>query len=81
MSFMQLRSLIPSEHDTTSVLKYLQQVAVLVQGNWVVNSDLLYPKEYLSPNNGVSSELMCHARDYIVSIIIFRKKKKTDTII
>lgn len=49
------------------VLKYLQQVAVLVQGNWVVNSELIYPKDSLSSQSEVS-ELMCKARDYIVSI-------------
>lgn len=46
----------------------MQQVAVLVQGNWVVNSELIYPKDSLSVQNGIS-ELMCKARDYIVSIL------------
>ncbi|KAK0168773.1 hypothetical protein PV327_002543 [Microctonus hyperodae] len=56
MSFLQLRSIISQEHETSAILKYLQQVAVLVQGNWVVNSDLVYPKD----------ELMYRARDYIL---------------
>jgi len=34
-----------------------------VQGNWIVNSDLVYPKDV---QDGIS-ELMCKARDYIVS--------------
>ncbi|KAF7994188.1 hypothetical protein HCN44_011457 [Aphidius gifuensis] len=67
MSFTQLRNIILPEHDTTSVLKYLQQVAVLVQGNWIVNSELLFPKEYESNHNAVPAELMCNARDYILS--------------
>lgn len=46
----------------------MQQVAVLVQGNWVVNSELIYPKDNLSVQSGIS-ELMCKARDYIVSIL------------
>lgn len=62
ISFTKLREILLPEHDTAAVLKYLQQVAVLVQDNWVVNSELIYPKD--SP----SSELMCKARDYIVSI-------------
>lgn len=67
MSFSQLRNIILPEHDSTSILKYLQQVAVLVQGNWIVNSELLFPKEYISTHNGTPSELMCNARDYILS--------------
>lgn len=63
ISFARLRQLLLPEHDSTTILKYLQQVAVLVQGNWIVNSELIYPKD---AQNAVS-ELMCKARDYIVS--------------
>lgn len=66
MSFLQLRSIIAPEHETTTILKYLQQVAVLVQGNWVVNSELIYPKDCVSSQNGIPAELMCRARDYIL---------------
>jgi len=66
ISFVKLREILSPEHDTAAMLKYLQQVAVLVQGNWVVNSELIYPKDNLSLQSGVS-ELMCKARDYIVS--------------
>lgn len=67
MSFTHLRSIIKNEHSTPSILKYLQQVAVLVQGNWAVNSELLYPKDTVSTESGIPAELMCKARDYIVS--------------
>lgn len=66
MSFVQLRMILASEHDTNAILKYLQQVAVLVQGNWVVNSELIYPKDTMSAHSGIPAELMCRARDYIV---------------
>ncbi|XP_017884887.1 DNA-directed RNA polymerase III subunit RPC5 [Ceratina calcarata] len=66
ISFNQLRSILSPDQDTTVVLKYLQQVAVLVQGNWIVNSELIYPKDTVSSNNGIPSELMCRARDYIL---------------
>lgn len=48
-----------------SVLKVLQQVAVLVQGNWVVKSDILYPKDGKS-ESGVVNELIQRGRDYVV---------------
>ncbi|XP_014215014.1 DNA-directed RNA polymerase III subunit RPC5 [Copidosoma floridanum] len=66
MSFVQLRAILSLEHETASILKYLQQVAVLVQGNWVINSELVYPKDTISAHSGVPAELMCRARDYIL---------------
>ncbi|CAG5100792.1 Similar to Polr3e: DNA-directed RNA polymerase III subunit RPC5 (Mus musculus) [Cotesia congregata] len=66
ISFKQLRSMIDSKHKDTDVLKYLQQVAVLVQGNWVVQNDLVFPKDKTSSQNGINSDLMCRARDYIL---------------
>lgn len=68
MSFRNLRTMLSSEHSTTDVLSYLQKAAVLVQGNWVVKSELIYPKESTSSENGVPGEVMCKARDYIVSV-------------
>lgn len=54
-----------------SVLKALQQVAVLVQGNWVAKSDLLYPKDSKS-ESGVPNELIQRGRDYVVGIKLSR---------
>lgn len=67
ISFIQLRSILSSEQETAAILKYLQQVAILVQGNWIVSSELVYPKDSISSHNGIPAELMCRARDYIVS--------------
>ncbi|XP_066587865.1 DNA-directed RNA polymerase III subunit RPC5 [Prorops nasuta] len=66
MSFGQLRSILASEYDTAAILKYLQQVAVLIQGNWIVNSELIYPKDSISSFSGIPAELMCRSRDYIL---------------
>ncbi|XP_054281146.1 DNA-directed RNA polymerase III subunit RPC5-like [Macrosteles quadrilineatus] len=68
MTFSQLSSLAAGagEPDEVELLRSIQEVAVLVQGNWVINSKCLYGKGTLSPNNGVSAELMCRARDYIL---------------
>ncbi|XP_029043499.1 DNA-directed RNA polymerase III subunit RPC5 [Osmia bicornis bicornis] len=66
LSFAQLRLILSPEQETTAVLKYLQQVAVLVQGNWIVNSELIYAKDTVSSYNGIPAELMCRARDYVL---------------
>ncbi|XP_011695405.1 PREDICTED: DNA-directed RNA polymerase III subunit RPC5-like [Wasmannia auropunctata] len=83
ISYAKLREILSPEHDATTVLKYLQQVAMLVQGNWVVKSELIYPKEGLpSPNS--NSEFMCIARDYILSLFTeqqFLRRDKISSII
>ncbi|XP_033214367.1 DNA-directed RNA polymerase III subunit RPC5 [Belonocnema kinseyi] len=66
MSFAELRNTLSMDHDSGAVLKYLQQVAVLVKGNWIVNSELLYPKDTTSHEHGIPAELMCRARDFIL---------------
>lgn len=66
ISFAQLRSILSPDQEIAAILKYLQQVAVLVQGNWVVSSELLYPKDTISSHNGIPAELMCRARDYVL---------------
>ncbi|XP_011634494.1 DNA-directed RNA polymerase III subunit RPC5-like [Pogonomyrmex barbatus] len=65
ISFTKLCEILSPEYDMTTILKYLQQVAMLVQGNWVVNSELIYNKDSSSSQNSIS-EFMCKARDYIL---------------
>lgn len=48
------------------VLQILPTIAVLVCGNWILNSEFLYPENTVSGNNGVPAEYMCKARDYTV---------------
>ncbi|XP_022319153.2 DNA-directed RNA polymerase III subunit RPC5-like [Crassostrea virginica] len=64
--FSQLLALLPQGIEATAVLRSLQQVAVLVQGCWVVKSEILYPKEATSPHSGVSAEHICKGRDYVM---------------
>ncbi|EEC06334.1 DNA-directed RNA polymerase III subunit RPC5, putative [Ixodes scapularis] len=66
VDFSKLMSVLPSRSDATSVVRFLQQVALLVQGCWVVKSDLLYPKDSFSAVTGVPAETMCRARDYLM---------------
>ncbi|KAF7660340.1 hypothetical protein LDENG_00283610 [Lucifuga dentata] len=66
MPFANLMGLLASGTDATSVLRCIQQVALLVQGNWVVKSDVLYPKNTCSPHSGVPAEVLCRGRDFVM---------------
>jgi len=54
--------------DDVSLLRYIQTVAVLVQGCWAVKSDLLYPATFVSNDHGIMGPEMQRGRDIIVSI-------------
>ncbi|CAL8380914.1 DNA-directed RNA polymerase III subunit RPC5 [Gadus morhua] len=66
MPFANLMGLLATGIDSTAVLRCIQQVALLVQGNWVVKSDVLYPKNTCSPHSGVPAELLCRGRDFVM---------------
>uniref|UniRef100_A0A8D3D1B0 DNA-directed RNA polymerase III subunit RPC5 C-terminal domain-containing protein n=1 Tax=Scophthalmus maximus TaxID=52904 RepID=A0A8D3D1B0_SCOMX len=65
MPFANLMGLLASGTDSTAVMRCIQQVALLVQGNWVVKSDVLYPKNTCSPHSGVPAEVLCRGRDFV----------------
>lgn len=67
ITFGQLTGLLAGAGDIVKLLRSVQQCAVLVQGNWVIRSDIVYPKDSVSEHSGVPAELMTRARDYIVS--------------
>jgi DNA-directed RNA polymerase III subunit RPC5 len=48
------------------VLRNLALCGVMLRGNWTLQSEVLYPPDFVSLTNGVSAELMCRARDYIM---------------
>ncbi|XP_048350154.1 DNA-directed RNA polymerase III subunit RPC5 [Sphaerodactylus townsendi] len=66
IQFANLMSLLASGLDPTAALRNIQQVAMLVQGNWVVKSDILYPKDTSSPHSGVPAEVLCRGRDFVM---------------
>ncbi|XP_030630221.1 DNA-directed RNA polymerase III subunit RPC5 [Chanos chanos] len=66
MPFANLMGLLTPGTDSTAVLRCIQQVAMLVQGNWVVKSDVLYPKTSCSPHSGVPAEVLCRGRDFVM---------------
>ncbi|XP_067562522.1 DNA-directed RNA polymerase III subunit RPC5 isoform X2 [Pseudorca crassidens] len=66
MPFANLMSLLGPSIDSVAVLRGIQKVAMLVQGNWVVKSDILYPKDSSSPHSGVPAEVLCRGRDFVL---------------
>ncbi|XP_048465411.1 DNA-directed RNA polymerase III subunit RPC5 isoform X3 [Rhincodon typus] len=66
VQFANLMGLLGSGVDSTAVLRCIQQVAMLVQGCWVVKSDVLYPKDSCSPHSGVAAEVLCRGRDFVM---------------
>uniref|UniRef100_A0A3Q3DEL6 Polymerase (RNA) III (DNA directed) polypeptide E n=1 Tax=Hippocampus comes TaxID=109280 RepID=A0A3Q3DEL6_HIPCM len=66
IQFASLMGLLASGTDATAVLRCIQQVALLVQGNWVVKSDVLYPKNTCSPHSGVPADVLCRGRDFVM---------------
>lgn len=73
ISFGKLCKLLDVQGDNMQqqLLRSLQQVAVLVQGNWVVRSDVIYTKDKLCGVTGISHEICSKARDYLVSFLPF----------
>lgn len=57
-----------SDHQLSidKVLRNLALCAVPIQGNWTLQSEILYPPGIVSLTNGVSSDLMCRGRDYVL---------------
>ncbi|XP_014448157.1 DNA-directed RNA polymerase III subunit RPC5 isoform X2 [Tupaia chinensis] len=66
MPFANLMSLLGPSVDSVAVLRGIQKVAMLVQGNWVVKSDILYPKDSSSPHSGVPADVLCRGRDFVM---------------
>nr|CAB3265034.1 DNA-directed RNA polymerase III subunit RPC5-like [Phallusia mammillata] len=71
--FSHLLRLLPGSPEPNSVVRSLQSYAVLVQGCWIVKSEILYPTKTLSPVSGTPCELVCKARDYILCLFSYDK--------
>jgi predicted small secreted protein len=63
---------IKQESVKIEAVKALQKSAELVQGNWVVKSDILYPSADKDKQvkmcgiSGIHPDIMTKARDYVV---------------
>uniref|UniRef100_T1GGW6 DNA-directed RNA polymerase III subunit RPC5 n=1 Tax=Megaselia scalaris TaxID=36166 RepID=T1GGW6_MEGSC len=69
LKFTKILELI-QECDKTitaeKLIRALPLVGILLRGNWIAQSEILFPAETLSNSNGVSADLMIRARDYII---------------
>ncbi|CAG9857067.1 unnamed protein product [Phyllotreta striolata] len=86
IKFQQLLMLLTGGEKLAAdlLLKALPTVAVLVRGNWIVKSDVLYPANTFSSTSGVPAELMCRARDYILYLFTknqYVERKKVSSIL
>ncbi|KAJ7361996.1 DNA-directed RNA polymerase III subunit RPC5 [Desmophyllum pertusum] len=77
ISFSQLCRLLSPATKEASVLKCVQQYAVLVQGCWVVKSELLYPEEASVPT--VELLLIFYMWRFNQSRLVMRKDIKSVT--
>lgn len=66
LHFNKIISLLPVGSSPAIVINYLQNSAVLIQGVWVVKSEVLYPKDWTDACSGLSAEKICRVRDYIL---------------
>lgn len=79
-SFQHLLTLIDKNlHTKDKVLQALTAIGVILRGNWVIQSEVLYPEKSWSALNGIPAEYMCKARDYIVSGGIYISIKEVTT--
>jgi len=70
--------------NTSAVLAGLTQFAVLVQGCWVVKSEILYPEGTKSPVSGIDAAKLWPKRDYVMFCfnrkrLLSRKEVATNT--
>ncbi|CAL8070741.1 unnamed protein product [Orchesella dallaii] len=68
-----LKSRLRVSIDETSVLRHLQAAAVLVQGCWVVRSEIVYPDGFKSNINGIPGPVMQAARDNV--LLLFTEQR------
>ncbi|RZC32116.1 Sin N domain containing protein [Asbolus verrucosus] len=85
IQFQQLLMILAGGEGLTAdtLLKNLPKVAVLVRGNWVVKSEVLYPSNTLSSTSGVPAELMCRTRDYVLYLFTknqYVERKKVSSV-
>lgn len=67
LSFPHLMEMLSDPQiSIDKVLRNLALCGVMMKGNWTLQSEILYPPTFVSLTNGVSSDLMCRGRDYVL---------------
>jgi len=61
---------VPTDESVSTILSHLQEIAVLVSGNWIIKSEELYPNNTISSHFGLTFEVMRLLRDYVVRYYI-----------
>lgn len=57
---------VPNDESVSTILTHLKKIALLVQNNWIIKSEELYPDNTISSHFGLTFEVMRFLRDYIV---------------
>ena len=73
LQFTQLCALLGGGMDISAVLTGLTQYAMLVQGCWVVKSNILYPEGTKSHVSGLDAAKLWPSRDYVM--FCFNRKR------
>ncbi|XP_022181333.1 DNA-directed RNA polymerase III subunit RPC5 isoform X3 [Myzus persicae] len=60
---------VPSDESLTTILIHLKEIAVLVRGNWVIKSEVIYPDNTISSHFGLNFEVMRILRDYTIHLL------------
>jgi DNA-directed RNA polymerase-3 subunit RPC5 len=67
LSFNNIMEMVGNKDNTPDkVLRNLNLCGIMIRGNWILQSDVLYPSTFVSTTNGITTELMCRGRDYII---------------
>ncbi|XP_055686497.1 DNA-directed RNA polymerase III subunit RPC5 [Lutzomyia longipalpis] len=73
VSLSQLLAILNDRNITEEkVVRILPLIGLLIRGNWVIQSEVLYPAESFSSTNGIPSEVMCRSRDYVLYQLVRR---------
>jgi len=71
LSFDNLMEMLEeAQLSKEKVLRNLSLCGVMIRGNWTLQSELLYPTDFISATNGIATELMCRGRDYVMYKLI-----------
>lgn len=86
LSFNNLMEMLSDQQlSVDKVLRNLALCGIMLRGNWTLQSEILYPPGLVSLTNGVSAELMCRGRDYVIYKLMrgemtFLNRQKISTI-
>eukprot|EP01135_Chromosphaera_perkinsii_P000142 Nk52_evm38s32 gene=Nk52_evmTU38s32 len=72
-SLLIQRCMAETKEEIDAVAKALKEFAILVDGRFVLKSDIVYPSDSFSPATGAASEFMCRGRDY--ALYLFNEGK------